>query len=78
MAMKRIDLLNASKLLAKEGITKAGDMDNSAALMLGVSYLVDKREGKTDESFKDWLEGDFQGDELDGNNDDEGDPTQES
>lgn len=80
MAMKRIDLLNASKLLAKEGITKTGEMDNSAGLMLAVNYLIEKREGKTDLPFKEWLDGDFEGDELNTDNDagEGGDPTPES
>lgn len=80
MAIKRIDLLNASKLLAKEGLTRPGEMDNTAGLMLAVNFIQEKRDGKTDESFKEWLEGDFEGDELDDNTekvaDDESDPTE--
>lgn len=64
MAVKRIDLLNASKLLAKEGITKPGDQDNTTALMLGVQYLTEKREGKTDLDFQDWLEGEVEDDDV--------------
>lgn len=81
MAIKRIDLLNASKLLAKEGLTRPGDMDNTAGLMLGVNYLVEKRDGKTELTFKEWLEGDFEGDELNDKDDDgesEADPTEGS
>jgi len=64
MAIKRRDLLDASRLLTKHRLTKPGELDQ-AALMLGVQYLGAKRDGETDLEFLAWLDEDVQGDELD-------------
>jgi hypothetical protein len=71
MAMKRRDLLDASRLLIKHKLTKPGELDQ-AALMLAVTYLGQKRDGETDLEFPAWLDEDVKGDEL-GDDDDEGD-----
>lgn len=73
MAIKRRDLLEASKLLTKHKLTKPGDMD-STALMLAVSYLNEKRDGDTDLEFPAWLDEDFKDEDLEpGEGDAEGD-----
>ena len=70
MSIKRRDLLEASRLLSRHRLSKPGEMD-TPALMLAVTYLDEKREGKTDLPFPEWLDGEFEGDELD---QDEGSP----
>lgn len=75
MAMKRRDLLEASRLLIKHRLVKAGEFDQTA-LMLAASYLSTKRDGETELEFDDWLNEDVQGDELPEDDDeDEPDPT---
>ena len=76
--IKRRDLLDASRLLAKHQLSKPGEMD-TPALMLAVNYLQEKRDGKTDQDFPDWLDEDFDESDLEGDDDaasaDPSDPT---
>jgi hypothetical protein len=74
MAMKRRDLLDASRLLIKHKLTKPGELDQ-AALMLAVTYLGQKRDGETDLEFPAWLDEDVKGDELGDDDEGDGDPT---
>lgn len=64
MAIKRRDLLEANKLLAKHKLVKPGEID-STALMLAVSYLQEKRDGETDLDFDTWLDQDMDEGDID-------------
>ena len=77
MAIKRRDLLDASRLLAKHKLSKSGEMD-TAALMLAVNYLAEKRDGETDLDFPTWLDEDFDESDLEDDDEvaDESDPTE--
>lgn len=64
MAIKRRDLIEASRLLIKAGLARPGEMD-TPSLMLAVNYIGEKRDGTTDLTFDEWLDGDFSEDDLD-------------
>jgi hypothetical protein len=68
--IKRRDLLDASRLLAKHNLSKPGEMD-TPALMLAVNYLQEKRDGETDLPFPEWLDEDFDASDLESGDDED-------
>lgn len=54
--MKRRDLLDASKLLARHKM----DRTDPTAMSLAATYLSEKRDGKTDLPFDEWLDCDVE------------------
>lgn len=70
--MKRIDLLNGTRLLAKKKID-----ESNGTLMLATSYCEGQRLGDITVSWEDWLDEDIDEDEVDEVEAELADPTTE-